>query len=145
MGWDGGGGHWLVRMVVPSRMVSVSASVNLPLHYKVQTFCLLAPAHPGGPGKRAVKWLCVWLCSHANIISSIKPEEHSILYCHQMRPCIENFVKFAHMFFEVYEHSERERQTDIERDRQTMLTAILSTHTGLPAEKSICISCAYIT
>jgi len=23
---------------------------------------LLAPAHPGGPGKRAVKWLCVCVC-----------------------------------------------------------------------------------
>jgi len=34
----------------------VSASVNLPLHHKVQS-SLLAPAHPGGPGKRAVKWL----------------------------------------------------------------------------------------
>ena len=45
--------------VLPRRMVGVSASVNLPLHHKVQKF-LLAPAHPGGPGKRAVKWL--WLC-----------------------------------------------------------------------------------
>ena len=34
--------------VAPSRMVSVSASVNLPLHHKVQKFS-------GGPGKRAVK------------------------------------------------------------------------------------------
>jgi len=36
---DGGGGLWLVRMewsVMPSRMVIVSASVNLPLHHKVQ-------------------------------------------------------------------------------------------------------------
>jgi len=39
----------------PARWL-VSASVNLPLHHKVQ-FSLLAPAHPGGPGKRAVKWL----------------------------------------------------------------------------------------
>jgi len=37
-------------------MVCVSASVNLPLHHKVQS-SLLAPAHPGGPGKRTVKWL----------------------------------------------------------------------------------------
>jgi len=36
--------------VAPSRMVSMSASVNLPLHHKVQKF-LLAPAQPGGPGK----------------------------------------------------------------------------------------------
>jgi len=41
--------------VAPSRMVGVSASVNLPLHHKDQS--LLAPAHPGGPGKRAVKRL----------------------------------------------------------------------------------------
>ena len=32
-------------------MVGVSASVNLPLHHKVQKFSL-APAYPGGPGKR---------------------------------------------------------------------------------------------
>ena len=42
--------------MVPSRMVSVSASVNLPLLDKVQKF-FLAPAHLGGPGKRAVKRL----------------------------------------------------------------------------------------
>jgi len=43
--------------VAPSRMVSVSASVNLPLHHKVHRFSS-GKAHPGGPGKRAVKWLC---------------------------------------------------------------------------------------
>ena len=37
----------------------VSASVNLPLYHKVRS-SVLAPAHLGGPGKRAVKWLwCV--------------------------------------------------------------------------------------
>ena len=62
------GGWWrwaLVSQVgvAPSRMVGVSASVNLPLHHKVQNCTinsrssLLAPAHPGGPGKRAVKRL----------------------------------------------------------------------------------------
>jgi len=40
--------------VAPNRMVGVSASVNFPLHHKVQS-SLLGPAHPGGPGKRAVK------------------------------------------------------------------------------------------
>jgi len=38
---DGGGGHWLVRNldgVAPSWMVSVSASVDLPLHHNVQKF-----------------------------------------------------------------------------------------------------------
>jgi len=42
--------------VAPSWMVDVSASLNLPLHHKVQKFSL-APAHPGGPGKRAIKQL----------------------------------------------------------------------------------------
>jgi len=55
---DGGGGHWLVWMEWCPAGWSVSASVNLPFHHKVQS--LLAPAHPGGPGKRAVKWL--WWC-----------------------------------------------------------------------------------
>jgi len=38
---DGGGGHWLLVSldgVAPSRIVGVSASVNLPLHHKVQKF-----------------------------------------------------------------------------------------------------------
>ena len=42
--------------VAPSRLVGAFASVNLTLDHKVQS-SLLAPAHPGGPGKRAVKWL----------------------------------------------------------------------------------------
>ena len=37
-------------------MVGVSASVNLPLQHKSRS-SLLAPAHPDGPGKGAVKWL----------------------------------------------------------------------------------------
>jgi len=52
------GGWWrwaLVSLdgVAPNQMVSVSASVNLPLHESRSS--LLAPAHLGGPGKRAVK------------------------------------------------------------------------------------------
>ena len=54
-GGDGGGGRWLVRMEWRPARWSVSASVNLPLHIKSSS--LLALAHPGGPGKRAVKWL----------------------------------------------------------------------------------------
>ena len=42
--------------VAPSQMVAVCASVNLPLHHKVQKFSS-GTAHPDGPGKRAVKWL----------------------------------------------------------------------------------------
>jgi len=45
--------------VAPSRMVGVSASVNLPFTIKSRS-SLLAPADPGGPGKRAVKLLWWW-------------------------------------------------------------------------------------
>jgi len=65
--WLGGRkGIWPVKMggwwrwalispdgVAPSRIVGVSASINLPLLHKVLKF-LLPPAHPGGTGKRAV-------------------------------------------------------------------------------------------
>jgi len=40
----------------------VSASVNLPCTIKRRS-SLLAPAQPGGPGKRAVKWLWWWWVS----------------------------------------------------------------------------------
>jgi len=57
---NGGGEHWLVRMPVgaaPSQMVSVSASVNLPLHYKVQKFSS-GTGSPGWSRKKAAKRLC---------------------------------------------------------------------------------------
>jgi len=51
---DGGGGHWLVRM----EWCPAGWSVCLPLLICPCTIksrsSLLAPAHPGGPGKRAV-------------------------------------------------------------------------------------------
>jgi len=54
---DGGGGHWLVRM----EWCPAGWSVCLPLLIFPCTFksrsSLLAPAHPGRPGKRAVKRL----------------------------------------------------------------------------------------
>ena len=53
----GGGGHWLVRM----ERHPAGWSVCLPLLIFPCTIksrsSLLAPAHPGSPGKRAVKWL----------------------------------------------------------------------------------------
>jgi len=57
---DGGGGHWLVWMEWrPARW-----SVCLPLFIFPCTIkcrsSLLAPAHPGGPGKRAGKRLWWW-------------------------------------------------------------------------------------
>jgi len=43
--------------VAPCRMVGVSASVIFPCTMNSRRF-LLAPAHPGSPGERAVKRLC---------------------------------------------------------------------------------------
>ena len=57
---DGGGGHWLVRM----EWRPPGWSVCLPLLISRCTIksrsSRLAPAHPGGPGKRAVKRLWWW-------------------------------------------------------------------------------------
>jgi len=47
--------------VAPCRMVGVSASVIFPCTMKSRRF-LLAPAHPGSPGKRAVNRFCVFVC-----------------------------------------------------------------------------------
>jgi len=57
------GGWWRWALVspdgvVPSQMVGVSASVNLPSHHNSRS-SLLAPAHLGDP-RRAVKWLWWW-------------------------------------------------------------------------------------
>ena len=55
--------------VAPSRMVSVSASVNLLCTIRSRS-SLLAPAHPGGPGKRVINGcVCVCMC----ICNSILP------------------------------------------------------------------------
>jgi len=59
---NGGGGHWLVQM----EWHPAGWSVCLPLLIFPCTIksrsSLLAPAHPGGPGKRAIKCLCVCVC-----------------------------------------------------------------------------------
>ena len=65
---DGVGGHWLVRM----EWRPVGWSVCLPLLIFPCTIksrsSLLAPAHPGGRGKRAIKWLVVWCGSNLSDI-----------------------------------------------------------------------------
>jgi len=38
-------------------MVCMSASVDLLLHHHSPEVSVLAQADPGGPGKRAIKWL----------------------------------------------------------------------------------------
>jgi len=54
---DGGGGHWLVRMEWRPSGWSVCLSLLIfPCTIKSRS-SLLAPAHPGGPRKRAVKRL----------------------------------------------------------------------------------------
>ena len=56
---DGGGGQWaLVNSdgMAPSRMINVSASVNLPLHHKVQRFssCTGSPGWSQKKGRKMV-------------------------------------------------------------------------------------------
>ena len=52
---------------MPSRMVGVSASLNLPLHHKVQKFSS-GTGSPGWSRKRAIKWL---YCGDGNSTKSL--------------------------------------------------------------------------
>jgi len=67
---DSGGGHWLVWM----EWRPAGWSVCLPLLIFPCTIksrnSLLAPAHPGGPGKRAVKRL--WWCGGISRVDAFK-------------------------------------------------------------------------
>ena len=57
---DGGGGHWLVWMEWrPSGWSVILPLLIFPCTIKSRS-SLLALAHPGGPIKRAVKWLLWW-------------------------------------------------------------------------------------
>ena len=64
---DGGGGHWLVHMKWhPARWSVCLPLLIFPCTIKSRS-SLLAPAHPCGPGKWAVKrlWWCLDLVSVA--------------------------------------------------------------------------------
>jgi len=69
---DGGGGHWLVRMQWRLAGWSVCLPLLIFLCSIKSRSSLLAPAHPSGPRKRAIKWLWWWCTSlqtdnHASI------------------------------------------------------------------------------
>jgi len=60
--WDGGGGHWLVWMEWrPARWSVCLPLLIFPCTIKSRS-SLLALAHQGGPGKRAIKRMCVCVC-----------------------------------------------------------------------------------
>jgi len=68
-----GGGHWLVRM----EWRPAGWSVCLPLLIFPCTIksrsAFLAPAHPDGPRKRAVKRLCVCMCIYSK---NVQAQQH---------------------------------------------------------------------
>jgi len=59
MGEDGGGGHWLVRIEWRLSGWSVCLPLLISPYTMKSRSSLLAPADPGGPRKRAIKWFCV--------------------------------------------------------------------------------------
>ena len=63
-GGDGGGGHWLVQMEWRPAGWSVCLPLLISPCTKNSKSSLLAPAHPGGPGKRAVKRLWCGVVCH---------------------------------------------------------------------------------
>jgi len=73
---NGGGGHWLVQM----EWRPAGWSVCLPLLISTCTIksrsSLLAPAHMGGPGKMAVKRLCVCVCVYVCVYTVLELSEH---------------------------------------------------------------------
>jgi len=64
-GEDGGGGQWLVRMEWRPVGWSVSASVNLPLHHKIQKFSsgTGSPRWSRKKGRKTVVMVVSWCCS----------------------------------------------------------------------------------
>jgi len=66
------GGWWRWALVSPDGVAPAGWSVCLPLLIFPCTIksrsSLLAPAHPGGPGKRAVKRSCVCVCAFPNCL-----------------------------------------------------------------------------
>ena len=65
---DGGGGHYALvspDRVAPSRMVSVSASVNLPFHHKVQKFSS-GTGSPGWSRKKGCKTVVMVIYVNGN-------------------------------------------------------------------------------
>jgi len=71
---DGGGGHWLVRMEWrPARWSVCLPLLIFPCTIKSRS-SVLAPAHPGGPGKKGCKTVeCVCVQRHIvlNTVNSI--------------------------------------------------------------------------
>jgi len=73
-GEDGGGGHWLVRMEWRLARRSVCLPLIIfPCTTKSRS-SLLVPAHPGSPGKSAVKrlWCGVVVIISCNVTSTSK-------------------------------------------------------------------------
>jgi len=67
----GGGGHCLVRMERHSARWSVCLPLLIfPCTIK-STGSLLAPAHPGGPRKAAIKRLWWWLAAHGTNVGQL--------------------------------------------------------------------------
>jgi len=61
---SGGGGHCLVQIEWRTARYSVCLPLLIFPCTIMSTNSLLTPAHPGGPGKRAVKRLWWWLSSN---------------------------------------------------------------------------------
>ena len=68
-----------------------TATQCLLLHLNPDWFCLLVPAHPGSPGQRAIKRVCVCVCvwsavhrqysKEVSLESSILDERESFTFC----------------------------------------------------------------
>ena len=78
-----GGGLWLVWMEWrPAGWLVCLPRLIFPCTIKPRS-SLLSPAHPGGPGKTAVKWLlCECVCVCIEWVQALADISHSALCCH---------------------------------------------------------------
>ena len=81
MGHEGGGLLVSPDGVAPSRIVGVSASDISPSTIKSRRSFLLAPAHPGIPGKRALKRFCVFSLHRLYGVDVNKGIGFSVIVC----------------------------------------------------------------
>jgi len=79
------GGWWRWVLVspdgmAPSRMVSVSASVNLPLHHKVQKFSS-GTVSPGWSRKKGRKTVVIWWWWMSVVMATLYSNGQAIMFC----------------------------------------------------------------
>jgi len=119
-------------------------SVCLPLLIFPRTIksrsSLLAPAHPGGPGKRAVKQLCVWVCVQVDNHTSISLLIFLQAGCSSW--CPTNSVKAVKALASIPRHnfpSHTTKNTEKQTGKQTLPKIVVKRRDNGDGDEPICM------